>query len=82
VTGSFNTEFQYILDQIDSASDEVNETIRLAEAKLGTTERQSQRSERDEAQKYRLETMIHHKERLKAEADQSAQKQLELQSES
>jgi hypothetical protein len=82
VTGSFNTEFEPLLIQINSSSDEVNETIRLVEAKLSTSERQGQRLERDEAQKHRLETIVHRKERSKAEADRAAQKQLEPQSKS
>jgi hypothetical protein len=77
MTGSFNSEFEPLLIQINSSSNEVNETIRLVEAKLSTSERKYQRSERDEAQKYRLESSIHRQERLKIEAARSEQMQLE-----
>lgn len=81
MTGSFNSEFESVLIQIDKSSSEVNETIRLVEAKLSVTERQDQRSERDEAQRHRLGSIVHRKERELAEANRLAQKQLERQSE-
>jgi hypothetical protein len=81
VIGSFDSEFDSVLTQIDRSSDEVKETIRLVEAKLNISERRDQRSERDEASRYRLETIIHRKERKNAEADRLAQKQLERRSE-
>lgn len=74
VTGSFNSEFEPIIIQINQSSDEVNETIRLVEARLNTTHR-------DEAQKNIFETMIYRKERVKAEANRLAQDQLERRSE-
>lgn len=81
MTGSFDSEFEPILVQIDRSSDEVSETIRLVEATLSTGERHDQRAERQEAQNHRLETIIHRKERMKVEADRMAHKQLERQSE-
>ena len=82
MTGSFDSEFDSILTQINRSSDEVKETIRLVEAKLSISERQDQRLERDEALKHRLESIIHRKDRMKAEAERLAQKQLERRSES
>ena len=82
MTGSFSLDFEDILVQINRSSDEANETIRLVEAKLSSSERQDQRSERDEARKHRFDTIVHRKERVKAEADRSAQKQLERRSKS
>jgi len=71
-----------MLTQIDQFSNEVKETIYLAEAKLITVERQDQRTEREAAEKYRLSSMFHRKEREKAEADRAAQMQIEKRSES
>ncbi|KAG9757954.1 hypothetical protein KCU73_g4151, partial [Aureobasidium melanogenum] len=77
MTGSFSSEFAVIMVQIDQSSKEVKETIRLAEAKLSTTERQHQRAEREAAEKHRLSSMIYRKEREKFEADRVKQMQLE-----
>ncbi|KAG9849747.1 hypothetical protein KCU98_g2699, partial [Aureobasidium melanogenum] len=77
VTSSFNVDFAPIITQIDRHSEEVKETIRLAEAKLNVAERQDQRTEREAAEKYRLSSMLYRKEREKIEADWAAQMQLE-----
>ncbi|KAG9657777.1 hypothetical protein KCU64_g4966, partial [Aureobasidium melanogenum] len=77
VTSSFNLDFAPIITQIDRHSEEVKETIRLAEAKLNVAERQDQRIEREAAEKYRLSSIVYRKERQKDEADRLAQKQLE-----
>ncbi|KAG9854168.1 hypothetical protein KCU77_g6309, partial [Aureobasidium melanogenum] len=77
VTSSFNLDFAPIITQIDRHSEEVKETIRLAEAKLNVAERQDQRTEREAAEKYRLSSMLYRKEREKIEADWAAQMQLE-----
>lgn len=79
MAGSFNSEFGPILSQVDKSSNEVNETIRLVEAKLGTAERHDQRSERDEAHKFRLESIADRKKREVTKADRMVQKQLERQ---
>lgn len=81
VTSSFNSEFDPIIVRIDQASEEVHATIRLAEAKLSTAERQVQRTEREEAQKFRLSSVTYRKEREKIETDRVAQMQLEKRSE-
>jgi len=71
VTGSFNSDFEPVVVQINQSSDEVNEMIRLVEARLNTTHR-------DAVQKRILETIIYRKERVKAETNRMAQDQLEL----
>lgn len=82
MTSSFNSDFDHIRTQIDQLSKEVKETIRLAEAKLSTAERQDQRTERKAAEQYRLSSILYRKEREKIEADRLAQTQLEQRSKS
>lgn len=67
--------------QIHQASQEVDATIRLAEAKLTKTEREVQHTEREAAERFRLSSMLYRKERERIEADRMAQMQLEKHSE-
>ncbi|THX20504.1 hypothetical protein D6D17_00616 [Aureobasidium pullulans] len=77
VTGSFESDFGHLLTQVRNSSEEVNEAIRLAEAKLGHRERQLQDSERGAAERYRLGGIMHRQQWAKAEAERLEHMQLE-----
>ncbi|KAH0170918.1 hypothetical protein KCU67_g2421, partial [Aureobasidium melanogenum] len=79
LSGSYRSEFDSLLNQVDKASDEVKEAIHMAEADLGSTERQLQQSERAAAGQYRLDAMAYHRQQENAEAQRTTQTQLDVQ---
>ncbi|THX33193.1 hypothetical protein D6D12_01670 [Aureobasidium pullulans] len=79
VTGSFTSDFEPLLLQINQTSEEVDEAIHLAEAKLNHNERQLQTLERQSNEKYRRITFANSRQREKSEAHMAAQMQLDRQ---
>lgn len=77
VTGSFDSDFEPLLIQVNDSRKDVNEAIRLAEAKVSSSERQLQAAAREAAEKRWNSEITHRKERAKAEAERLAQKQLD-----
>jgi hypothetical protein len=75
----FSSDFGYVVTQITKYSEAVNEAIRLADAKLSSTERQLQGLERSAAGQHRSSTIIYRAEMDRRDRERLAQKQIERQ---